>query len=88
MMLNELQQRYLYIEGKKYTFFPIIKNYIIKYNKPYFPSLLKSEMHNQENPLSYNNYFNNLNNTNNFNSKNYFTSISEDTFFSKNKRMV
>ena len=82
MMLNELQQRYLFIEGEKYTFFPIIKNYIIKYNRPYFPSLPKSEIHNQENPL---NYYNSLNNTNNFNSINNFTSVSEDTLFSKNK---
>ena len=85
MMLNDLQQRYLFIEGEKYTFFPIIKNYIIKYNRPYFPSLPKSEMNNQENLLNYNNYFNNLNSTSNYNSINNFTSISEDTLFLKNK---
>ena len=85
MMLNNLQQRYLFIEGEKYTFFPIIKNYIIKYNRPYFPSLPKSEMNNQENLLNYNNYFNNLNSTSNYNSINNFTSISEDTLFLKNK---
>ena len=85
MMLNDLQQRYLFIEGEKYTCFPIIKNYIIKYNRPYFPILPKSEMNNQENLLNYNNYFNNLNSTSNYNSINNFTSISEDTLFLKNK---
>ena len=83
--LNDLQQRYLFIEGEKYIFFPIIKNYIIKYNRPCFPILPKSEIHNQENPLTYNNYFIYINNTNNFNSISNFTSISEDTLFSKNK---
>ena len=83
--LNDLQQRYLFIEGEKYIFFPIIKNYIIKYNRPCFPILPKSEIHNQENPLTYNNYFIYINNTNNFNSISNFTSISEDTLFSKYK---
>lgn len=30
-MLNEMRQQYLYREGQKYTFIPIINNYIIKY---------------------------------------------------------
>ena len=38
-MLNELKQRYLFKEGEKYTFYPIINNFIIRYNRPYFPNL-------------------------------------------------
>ena len=39
IMLNELKQRYLFKEGEKYTFYPIINNFIIRYNRPYFPNL-------------------------------------------------
>ena len=61
-MLNELQQRYLSKEGEKYTFYPIINNYIIKYNRPYFPTLPNTDIY-QEDPLTYK-YLNNLNNSN------------------------
>ena len=35
-IINQLQQQYLLREGEKYTFFPIINNYIIKYRAPCF----------------------------------------------------
>ena len=35
-ILNQLQQKYSYKEGLEYTFFPIINNYIIKYQNPCF----------------------------------------------------
>ena len=35
-IINKLQQEYYYKEGEKYTFFPIINNYIIKYNNSCF----------------------------------------------------
>ena len=35
-IINQLQQRYFLKEGEKYTFFPIINNYIIKYRNPCF----------------------------------------------------
>ena len=62
-MLNDLQQRYLSEEGEKYTFYPIINNYIIKYNRPYFPNFQNSDFFKQD-PLSYE-YFNKLNNNQN-----------------------
>ena len=77
-MLNELQQRYLSQEGEKYTFYPIINNYIIKYNRPYFPSLSNSEIYGQEAPLT-SKYNNNLNNSNNFNKIKNFNSIIQET---------
>ena len=37
-LINKLRQQYLYQEGEKYTFYPIINNYIFKfkYKQPYF----------------------------------------------------
>ena len=76
-MLNELQQRYLTKEEEKYTFYPIINNYIIKYNRPYFPSIQNTDMYSHEPPLTYK-YFNNTKNTNNHNKiKNNNSTIQE-----------
>ena len=30
-LINKLRQQYLYQEGEKYTFYPIINNYIFKF---------------------------------------------------------
>ena len=37
-LINKLRQQYLYQEGEKYTFYPIINNYIFKfkYKQPFF----------------------------------------------------
>ena len=74
IMLNELQQRYLSKECEKYTFYPIINNYIIKYNRPYFPNIPNTEIYYNDVNLSYK-YFNDTNNTNK--TKNY-SSIPKD----------
>ena len=85
IMINELQQRYLFKEGEKYTFYPIINNYIIKYNKPYFPTLPNTEIYPQEIPLR-SKYSNNFDSSENFKKINYFESISnDDNVFNYNK---
>ena len=50
MMINELQKRFFFEEGEKYTFYPIINNYIIKCNRPYFPTLTGSEKKKKKTP--------------------------------------
>ena len=44
-MINKLRQQYLYTEGEKYTFFPIINNYIFKfkYKNPYIINNISSQ---------------------------------------------
>ena len=49
-IINQLRQQYLYKEGEKYTFFPIINNYIIKYRNPFFiNNVSTTEINNNKN---------------------------------------
>ena len=71
-IINQLQQQYFYKEGEKYTFFPIINNYIIKYKNPYFfnnkYSITETENNNTNMKHSlYTNSKNNFNKTFNIN---------------------
>ena len=87
-IINELQQKYLFKEGEKYTFYPIINNYIIKYNKPFFPNSTSSDIYYEE-PSINNNYLSNTNKTNNITKINYLDSLSYNikppSNFSNNK---
>ena len=62
-MLNILQQRYLYKEGEKYTFCPIINNYIIKYKGLYYPDSSNRD-YSYENSPNNHHYFNDMSNFN------------------------
>ena len=64
-LINQLQQQYASMEGEKYTFFPIINNYIIKYKNPciinnkYAVTEYNNNILNKKNSFSYyNNTFN------------------------------
>lgn len=70
-MMNQLQQKYFYKEGEKYTFFPIINNYIIKYKNPCF--------FNDKYAMS-------ANNTQKFNFTTSLSTNSKKNFFYKNER--
>ena len=63
-MLNELQKRYLSKDGKTYTFYPIINNYIIRYNRPNFPNFTNTEIYYKEGPSAHK-YHDGLNSKNN-----------------------
>ena len=55
-MLNILQQRYLYKEGEKYTFCPIINNYIIKYKDLNYPISTNRDYSIENSPIKQRNY--------------------------------
>ena len=85
-IMNELQQKYLFKEGEKYTFYPIINNYIIKYNKPFFPSSTSTQIYYDKPSISINN-LNNINRSYNNNAIKYIdTAPLEETYDVFNKR--
>ena len=77
IMLNELQKRYLSKEGKKYTFYPIINNYIIRYNRQNFPNFGNTEIYYQEDPSTHK-YYDGLNSKNNCKKTKDFDYIPQD----------
>ena len=85
-IMNELQQKYLFKEGEKYTFYPIINNYIIKYNKPFFPSSTNTQIYYDKPSICINN-LNNINRSYNNNAIKYIdTTPLEESYDIFNKR--
>ena len=76
-MLNILQQRYLYKEGEKYTFCPIINNYIIKYKGLYCPDSTNRDNSYENSCINHQNY-NDMNNFNVYFDMKFLNSISPD----------
>ena len=76
-MLNILQQRYLYKEGEKYTFCPIINNYIIKYKGLYCPDSTNRDNSYGNSCINHQNY-NDMNNFNVYFDMKFLNSISPD----------
>ena len=77
-LINQLQQKYSLIEGEKCTFFPIINNYIIKFNNPCIINNKYAVTEYNNNILTKKNSFSNYKN-NTFN-------ISNKTFDFKEKK--
>ena len=80
-LINKLRQQYLYQEGEKYTFYPIINNYIFKfkYKQPFF-------INNNNNKIAMtepNKFFENKTYEKNNKSNNIFN----QTRFNKNKKI-
>lgn len=82
-MLNILQQRYLYKEGEKYTFCPIINNYIIKYKGLYCPDSTNRDNSYGNSCINHQNY-NDMNNFNVYFDMKFLNSISPDLKDKKN----
>ena len=78
-LINKLRQQYLYQEGEKYTFYPIINNYIFKfkYKQPYFINNNKISM------TEPNKFFENKTYEKNNKSNNIFN----QTRYNKNKKI-
>ena len=76
-MLNILQQRYLYKEGEKYTFCPIINNYIIKYKGLYCPDSTNRDNSYGNSCINHQNY-NDMNNFNVYFDMKFLNSVSPD----------
>ena len=78
-LINKLRQQYLYKEGEKYTFYPIINNYIFKfkYKQPYFINNNKISM------TEPNKFFENKTYEKNNKSNNIFN----QTRYNKNKKI-
>ena len=87
-IINELQQKYLLKEGEKYTFYPIINNYIIKYNKPFFPTSTNTQIYYEQPSININN-INNINKSCNDNIIKYYdTAPQEDPYSLYNNRGI
>ena len=85
-IINQLQQQYFLKEGEKYTFFPIINNYIIKYRNPCFFNTNKHPITECDKDIQNTNYslYNNISNNSN---KTFDLRKEGNTRYNKNKKI-
>ena len=87
-LINQLQQKYSLIEGEKCTFFPIINNYIIKFNNPCIINNKYAVTEYNNNILTKKNSFSNYkNNTFNISNKTFDFKAKEKNRYNKSKKI-
>ena len=87
-LINQLQQKYSLIESEKCTFFPIINNYIIKFNNPCIINNKYAVTEYNNNILTKKNSFSNYkNNTFNISNKTFDFKAKEKNRYNKSKKI-